>query len=229
MVSHVMAAPVSYQNMVVASEGAIVFGSNVTVTGEVGEYLPPLDPAWIPEPGTPGGQDVSLSRDESLALSVGAYNDWSLERAATLNLSAGCYVLNNLQMARDSVIDIDTSAGDVTVNVVGSLLTEPYVVFQKSGAGYFILNVFGGDATFGRNNQMTGTLRVCNGSLSVGRDAQLTGHYFATEGIDIGNNSLVTLGTGAPVPEPAVLWLLCAGLMAQVTRKSYPCIIAHRD
>jgi len=201
-------------------------GNNVAITGSTqqGSFtfdsfdLPALDQL---QQSTIGTDNIYGSRYSTTTLLPGEYRNWSFNKNTTLNLLAGEYSLRSFWMNRGGVVNIDTSAGDVTLNVVGRFSTAGSVSFLKSGSGSLFINVFDHDVWLDNDVRLTAILKVYNGDLGVDRNAQLTGRFYATGDIWLGNNThLEYISSALPVPEPSTLAIFAVmGLLLSCKKK----------
>jgi cytoskeletal protein CcmA (bactofilin family) len=153
-----------------------------------------------------GTENINGTKNSITTLMPDEYRDWSFGKNTTLNLSAGQYSLKNFWMDKSSVVNIDTSAGDVTLNVVGQFSTGNGVSFLKSGSGNVFINVFGHNVWLEDNVKLSAVFKVYGGNFGADKSAQLAGRYYATGNISVGNNSQVQyISTALPVPEPSTL------------------------
>jgi carbonic anhydrase/acetyltransferase-like protein (isoleucine patch superfamily) len=201
-------------------------GNNVTITGltQPGSFsfdsfdLPELDQLQQSAIGT---ENISGEKYSVTTLLAGDYRDWCFDKNTTLNLSAGDYSLKNFSMNKDGVVNIDTSGGDVTLNVVGQFSTGRDVSFLKSGSGNLFINVFGHDVQLEDNVKLSATLKVYGGNFSADNAVQLAGRFYATGDIWLGCNTQLQYACSAlPVPEPSTLAIFAAmGLFVSCKRK----------
>jgi len=169
-----------------------------------------------PAHGAHGGQDIWAGRNSTTDLQVGAYKSVSLDRDTTLNLTGGEYTLKSFWMGRDSVVNVDTSAGDVVLNVLGGFSTDRNVQFRTSGEGALRVNVFDGNLWLGNDAKLEGAVRVFGGDFGAGNDATLRGQFFASRDIWLGSganvmHSMLVTSDGQAVPEPMTAAVLALG------------------
>ncbi len=200
-------------------------GSKVTITGSTqpGSFsfdsfdLPALDQL---QPSAIGTDNIYGAKYNTTTLLPGEYRDWSFNKNTTLNLSAGQYSLRNFLMNKDSVANIDTSAGDVILNVVGQFSTGTDVSFLKSGPGTLFINVFDHDVWLDNDVRLAAILKVYNGDIGVDRGAQLAGRFYATGDIWLGNNSQLRCISPQIIPEPSTLAIFAVmGFLLSCKRK----------
>jgi hypothetical protein len=180
------------------SKSAIISGYS---NGSAGFQLPKLDYLTQNAIGT---TSVYVPWKGSTTLKPGDYSSWSLSGKTTINLSAGNYNLSSFWIGSGSVVNVDTSAGDVVLNVAGEFSVSSGVTFVSSGKGALRVNVFKSDAWFDSDSKLTGVVSVFGGGLSTGSSVGLVGSVYATGNVYLGNDSTVTY-SAFNIPEPASL------------------------
>lgn len=133
----------------------------------------------------------------------GEYSSMSFGNDAKLNLSAGAYSASSFWMGSGGTVNVDTSAGDVILNVMGSFSSGSSVKFITTGSGNFFVNVFNSDAWLDSRSGFTGFLKVFNGGFGTGTSVDITGAVYATKDIYIGNDSDIKYAALTAIPEPA--------------------------
>jgi predicted acyltransferase (DUF342 family) len=187
-------------------EGSTSPGSfNVDTLTSVG-----LEGDWVATPGNAGSESFWVPRNDSLSLDAGSYGSVQLDRNTSLSLSAGTYDIGGFWMNRDSVVQVDTTLGDVILNVQGTFGTGRDVRFVTTGPGALTVNVFGHDAYLGRRNELTGQVNVLGGGFGTDRNSLLTGRFFATGDMSLGSGTVVNYSSQA-IPEPAMIAVLLTG------------------
>ena len=211
----------------------LVFGANVTVTGSmdpvdkaIAAFTLPLMPS---RPSTPkfGRNNVRASAENTVNLAPGSYKDLSLEQDCVLNLSSGTYVFKSFWMATRGIVNVDTSGGDVVINVTSGFDTGQYVQFNPSGEGKVIINVYGnGGVWLGLGNVMKANMFVWSGIFGADKNLQFMGTILAKKNISIDEGAALYYSQGAggyqqqAVPEPISLAMLAAGAgMMLLTRR----------
>ncbi|HAU36437.1 MAG TPA: hypothetical protein DCX07_01805 [Phycisphaerales bacterium] len=172
----------------------------------------------VPSHGAYGSQSIWGANNSTTTLAAGEYRDLSLGSRATLNLSSGVYTLKSVWMGANGTVNVDTSAGDVTLNVLGSLGTGTKVNFNTTGGGALKINVFDSSIWLGNENVISADVRVYNGSFETGNNAVLTGTYMATANVWLGNNTSLTYSAVQSVPEPAAMTVLAIGGLLMLRR-----------
>ena len=173
----------------------------------------PDEPAW-----TGGGGGAWYGRGEDVTLAPGTYGSVSADRDATVRLSSGTYDLGSVWLGRGTDILADTSAGDVVLNLSGSLSTDADVTFTKSGGGGLLIRA-DNFIYLGKGTEAEATFESFR-RLGVDRESSIVGRLRSTGEVWIGRDSNVSgpLGTGDPIPEPATIALLAAGAAAVLLR-----------
>ncbi|MCE5340453.1 MAG: hypothetical protein LLF92_04920 [Planctomycetaceae bacterium] len=220
----------------VYTAGSIWLGSKVTVSGEAiankgidksktavitgysngnaGFELPKLD--YLTQ-NTIGTTSVYVPWKGSTILKPGDYSSWSLSSNTTTNLSAGSYNLSSFWVGSGSVVNVDTSAGDVVLNVAGEFSVSSGVTFVSSGSGTLRVNVFKSDAWFDSKSKLTGIVSVYGGGLTTGSSVGLIGSVYATGNVYLGSDSTVTYSAFS-IPEPTSLVIFATMSMFLVVR-----------
>jgi hypothetical protein len=200
-------------------------GRNVSIGGsrEAGPtafdtLAPPAAPDR-PTSAGPGSEGIWRGRGENLSLDPGEYASVGFGPDASLSLSAGDYTMSSFWMDRDGVVTVDTTGGDVTLDVLGGFSTGRNVTFDKVGDGQFRVNVLDGPFWLARESKFEGLVSVWGGDLGADADVELEGAFYATGNIDLGSGANVIGAPGAAVPEPAAASLLLLGLLPLLRRR----------
>jgi predicted acyltransferase (DUF342 family) len=125
--------------------------------------------------------DRTVANNGTLTLAPGTYRDVDLKQKATLNLSAGTYVLRRLKTAAKATLNIDASDGDVLI-----LATDNVDLGQN-----LAMNIAGGSAK--------DVYLETAGTFSTAADSVWKGTVFSTRsnapgqnGIHIGQKNAIT-------------------------------------
>ncbi len=205
----------------VFANGQVQTGSNVVIGGSSSSFadftLPQLD---FLQQSAFGTDNIYGPKNSTTTLTAGEYADWSFDKNTTLNLSAGEYSLKNFWLGKDGVVNIDTSAGDVTLNLVGQFSTSSDVSFITSGSGSLYINIFGSSAWLGRGTSLAAAMTVYGGDFGAGRSAQLTGSFFATGNIWLDRDSQLGFVSYQEIPEPSSLVIFAVSGLCFLVRKN---------
>jgi len=205
---------------------SLLRGSGVTIAGSTAPApaagdtfaLPDVGPA--PDRGVLGSSSIWKGNNTTTALEAGAYRDLGFGRHVALGLSAGTYTMKNFWMDREGRVTVDTTAGDVILNVHKNFSTGHSVVFDKVGDGDFVINVFGSEMWLEHDAVLNAQVRVWNGDFGAGHDSMLTGSIWAGDDISIDHGANVSLGARA-VPEPGSLALIALGGVLMRQRRKW--------
>jgi len=201
-------------------------GRNVTIGGSRDPAPAPVETyegpfvTDLPEPshGSAGSTSIWRGNNISYTLAAGAYKTVGFGNNVTLSLGAGEYTMKSFWIGNNAQINVDTSAGDVELNILGDFGTGNKALFNKVGSGRLIVNVFnGGDVWLGNETVVAAQVAVWDGNFETGQSADLTGQFYATNNIWIGNNSNVVLNND--VPEPSSLVLTCLGGLLMIKHR----------
>ncbi len=156
-----------------------------------------------------GSQSVSVGRGDVIVLDPGAYKDLVAASRGEIHLTAGEYDFRKMMLSDASKIIVDTSAGDVIINVQDKLWAGRNVMVIRNGAGEITVRTKK-DIMFGAGADVSANLTAFD-DLSIGANSTLAGSFFyAADNLAIGDGVAVSGGGGA-VPEPGTLSLLLVG------------------
>ena len=203
--------------------GAVVTGS----TDPAAHVIPTFDLPDMPSaPSAPayGSSNVYASAESVIDLDPGQYKGLSLERDCELNLTSGEYTFKSFWMDKRGIVNVDTSAGDVIINVHEGFDTGQYVQFNPTGDGKVIINVFGtGGISLDKYNVMRATVQVWEGAFYADEQADFRGTIMAEGKIWIAGQSTLVYAPGTNgyfmMPEPATMALLFGGAGVVLTRR----------
>ena len=201
--------------------GRIRAGADVSITGSTN----PLDRtfadftmAGMSRPDKPKFGRISITRpaESVTTLAPGTYKDLSIQRDGELNLQSGAYTFKSFWMAKRGIVNVDTTEGDVVINVHAGFDTGAYVQFNPTGEGRVIINVFGnGGMWLGMDNVLKANVYVWDGYFTAGTDLAFVGTIMSHKAIDIGAGGVLKKSSGEggyrEIPEPAVMTALIAG------------------
>jgi hypothetical protein len=198
--------------------------SGVKVGGSVKEFsdfvLPKLD---ILEKTTFGTKDIYGKNNSTTTLSAGDYKSLGFSNNTTLNLSSGKYNIQSFWMDKDSVVNVNTSVGDVVLNIAGSFSTSKNVSFANTGSGSLQINIFGKDFWLGSGSSLSAVLKVFGGNIGTDNSVLLAGQIYATGNINLGNGSQFEYNPAGAIPEPSTLaFLATAGFYCFIAKARHP-------
>ena len=197
-------------------------GGNVTINGSTAPGLFDFDTFILPElasfqKNAIGTQYIYGAPSSNTTLLPGSYSAWNLGSNVTLNLSSGQYSLGNFYIGGNGIVNVDTSGGDVTLDITGGLNVSNNVSFVKSGSGNLYVNVFDSGVWLGDNTTLSASLKIYNGNFNSGSSIQLAGNLYATGSIWLGNNSQVQyVSQQQIIPEPSTIGILCLGALSLI-------------
>jgi hypothetical protein len=212
----------------ILSQGRVVIGSHATVTGNVESAgrvirhgpstvtgtitanttvaLPPgLDLSGVTFPTTNSGP-IHVDEHATASPAPGAYSDVSVEHFGTLVLTAGTYFFETFTLEDDSRLNLDQSAGSVTLYVHKEMQYDGQIATIAGTPGGFVLGYAGTEPLEIGTPFLAGTLTAPNARVSVTRHMApgFTGELFAKE-IEVEEHATL-------VCDPVGLTALQAGL-----------------
>jgi large repetitive protein len=120
------------------SGGQVKLANGASVAGVITENAGVLPLTDIPLPVlalTTSGSNVSVKKNKSATLLPGAYKKLSGKEASTISLSSGHYTFSEIDVNKNSVIELDVSAGPITVDVVGKVDFDGIEMMLIGGGG----------------------------------------------------------------------------------------------
>jgi len=211
----------------VAYNGSYWAGSGVSIQGSVtrGKADPDVWSVTLrSDPGlaTSSSRSLWYATGSTINLNPGDYGQLSVDRNATIYLTAGVYNFSSIWIGRETKIVADTSAGNVVVNVTGGLSMDRQADIDRTGANYVTFQA-GGNVWLGRDANAQASFLSYNGTVSIDTCGYIDGFLYSARDMWLGANTQVT-GTGLSgamqaVPEPATLAMLLLGLPLLRTRR----------
>ena len=209
---------------------SLILGSGVTVTGSTtpsSKIIPTFTLPEMPsEPSKPsfGNNNVQGSAESDIDLDPGSYKDLAISRDSVLTLHSGTYTFKSFWMDKRGIVNIDTSEGDVVINVHKGFDTGQYVQFNPTGTGRVIINVYGTDGmSLGQSNVMRATVQIWKGAFGADQNFDLIGSVLAAGNIAVaqGASLFFSRGDGGYIsaPEPSTLLVLAAGALLTLRRR----------
>jgi uncharacterized repeat protein (TIGR01451 family) len=170
----------------------VIIGGTITEQTGTGPFAPLAPPDLDLTAGT---QDITLNKNETLALAPGSYGRLKVKEEATLILSAGEYAFKQFDLDKDATLQLDIADGSIVIDVVQQLFMGENVTMTGTGSPENILfRVQGSRATLHKEGQFLGTFLVPQGTVSLNSKATLTGALYG-QLVKIGSDTHVT---GAP-------------------------------
>ncbi len=206
-------------------KGSLSKGKKVTVDGSTTPSYADYDTVALDTMGQApvihdaGTKDIYGGSKAVLNVDAGDYaslNVWGT--GAELNLNSGTYTFSDFWLGNQGVVNVDTTKGDVILDIHKDLGLGNDVIFNIIGEGDLILNVFN-DVNLGKNVDLTAQILAWEGNVSAGDNLAFLGTIQAAGSVSIGNGGSVVY-QGSPVPEPATMALLGIGGGALLWRRT---------
>ncbi len=151
----------------VVSSGSVTRGSSTVVTGTVLQNTPITFDTWSWKVSLPAsGAPVSVPVNGTRNLSPGSYASVQAFSGARLNLVAGTYYFDQLQMEPQSRIGADTRNGTITIYVRQAFTFRGSTVF--TGPNDRLMIVYLGTAAPALDKSFDGTLVAPSASVRLG-------------------------------------------------------------
>jgi hypothetical protein len=169
--------------------GSVVVKPTTVVTGAVtnGAAVPPLPPATpVTLALAAGGADVLLARNEVRSLAPGSYGRLKTAPGAVVQLAAGHYRFERLNLGRDARVELDLGGGPVVVDVVDLLKMKRRTrmeIVSAGGDATDVLVLVGGARRIKlkKAGHFLGTFVAPDGDLKLGKWADLDGALYGLE------------------------------------------------
>lgn len=224
-----------------AAAGYVSMGNNATITGELGHasgYWAPKNAsigsvskigsvtpdAWVATsivaPSLSSSSTTSMwkANNSTTVLTPGDYGAMSISNNSTVKLTAGTYNIQSAWLGANTKFLADTSAGDVTINIVGSLSTESGVAFTGTGSGDLTI-LAGGNVYLGQCNTTNADIYGF-GTVNVDQKTTIDGRLYSAGNLWLGTGVQVTgAGASSNVPEPMSAMLLGVGALVMMRRR----------
>jgi len=210
--------------------------SSATIAGLVAQGMPtaptpPLSPSvtLAPDGKWPtvlkdiprfvyGRQNRYFARNSTSTLAPGTYRNLSVDRDATLTLTAGTYNFYDAWLGRNVELIADTTGGNVLINSADDFRMDRESIIRRLGQGDVLIST-GDDLYVGRSANINATLCVYD-DLSVDTYATVLQSVYAHEEVWLGEGvRIVGASDSQPAPEPGTLALLGMGGLCVLYRR----------
>ncbi len=194
---------------------------SATIGGTAGEGISAVS-IWnysglsAPTNWTTGSQYLYYASGSSQVLSPGDYAGMSVSDRSELYLTAGTYNFADVWLGKEVKMIADTSAGEVVINVAGSLNTGSGVRIGGQGDDSFVLNSKG-SISLGSDSKVDADLYAYGSSMTIGKDSAVTGRLYSAGSLYLADK--VNVKFSRPVPEPVSLVLLATGILMIAGRR----------
>lgn len=181
----------------VISADKVQLSKNVTVEGTVTSFGMPASFSTLVLPAaasftTDPDRDITTGKKETSDLAPGAYGDLKLGQQNVVQLSAGEYSFDQIQAAKELTLNLDVSAGAVTIFVSGS------VSFDKD----LDVNVIGGGPEdvylethqgfrLDKDSEWLGTIYAPFKKINLDKNVQLVGAVYSGDEIHVHKESRI--------------------------------------
>ncbi len=154
-----------------------------------------------------GIRSRSYSRRTENILDPGVFGRVRIAGRAEAFLSAGYYTFNRFYMGRGSVLTVDTTEGDVVMEIARIFGASSRVTINVIGDNELYI-ISGGNIIIGRYGSIEANL-IADRTIRVSSDTQIKGVAYSGGDTVIGNRVSVQ---STAVPEPTTLLLLLCAL-----------------
>ena len=197
------------QNATVAGNataaGTVTLESGAAVGGIIlngAGVLPVPAVTWVALALTSGGPDINVKKGETTTLAPGVYGKLEVKQGATLNLRAGTYAFEKIDIEKAGLVNLDLTDGAILINVVKDVdMKESVQVVVTSAEGSatdILFRVQGGHIKLHKNGRYIGTYLAPDGDIELAEGAFLKGALYGEK---------VHIKKGATVEsDPFALW-----------------------
>jgi hypothetical protein len=172
----------------------------VTVQGAVGQQVPGV--ALPPPPSdTPGVVDKTFGNSVTTTIAPGAYRDLSAGNGFVMNISAGTYVFRNWTAGNSTIINADTTGGDINFIVTGTVSAINNFSLNTSGnGGQVTFRIVTGDFVTNNNaSVLNASIITYGGSINFGSNTTVVGVLWARNNITV-NSGTIQTGSSPATP-----------------------------
>ena len=137
----------------------------------------------------------------TLTLAPGIYGNLTSGNAATLNLSAGEYVFNTINLGGTNTINVNVTGGEILIFVVGNVTTgnSTEIVILGGGTAEDVYLESGGVVQLGGTNEWHGTIystksnNPAEESIVTGNGTKVWGGLYSAEQVKLGGTNEIDL------------------------------------
>lgn len=203
------------RSTVIGSIGAtenITMRSGATVSGDVFGNASGFTISSPSFPSSYNSNNVLVDWDASESFAPGVYGSFTARDRTTVNFTAGDYVFKSFDLGNDSTFNVDTSAGDVNIYVVGNTTLKDRSLLANLGNNdVFIMSEQ--HVSLGHDTNVTASIYAFDGKVTIGDRADVFGHAYSFKDLTLGHDSSVnfvgsTFGESVPAPGVASLAVL---------------------
>lgn len=201
----------------VTAAGRVRLNGRASVGGVITEdaVVAPISDFFLPLLGLNApGEPVDLARNEVTLLPPGAYGQLTLKQNATLQLTAGEYRFDSIDIGQRSVIELDLIDGNILISVVGDLDVDQRTEMRatvpngENALERILIQVQGKRVNLGQNGLYLGTIVAPNADVELRQLSTLNGALFG-HSIRLGQQAEVHVEAAIDLMlATAVDWLL---------------------
>lgn len=172
---------------------------------------------------TAGGSDITTVGNQTTTLLPGTYGTLDLGASNILNLTAGSYFFDAIDIGNNLDFNIDLTGGNLLLYILGDAdFGQGLDVFLTNGDAFNIFIETHGNWEAAGN--WYGTVLAPFGDITLGQDSIAFGAFYSGDQIDIQQGVSLTfqlspLTTPTTVPEPATCFLFGFGLLSFFLKK----------
>lgn len=164
------------------------------------------------------GNVVSVPDTGTMALDPGSYGALTVGWKGQLVLTAGTYRFDDLALAGEARIALDTTLGDVLVYVASDVELGWRAQAMRSGGSGGALFSVGGDVNILEEGVLDSSL-VSEGRVNVGWKSQVAGQLFARSDVNLASQASVAGAALVAVPGPASLAMIAFAALTLPRRR----------